>query len=104
MLRLISARICFHERGGSCRGKLPETGSRGSEWTDFLRGFELELKRWDFCQFGLELTERQTEIEQRGNEHVATDSADEISVGYSACLAMGLGCSTSTNLRIEDGG
>ena len=48
----------------------------------FFRGFDLESKRRDSLQLGFDCVERQAEVKQRGDEHVAADATDEFTVRY----------------------
>jgi hypothetical protein len=49
---------------------------------------DIELQRRDFLELGSEAIERQPQIEQRCDKHVAADAADEISVGYSHRITL----------------
>src|SRR5690242_11168534 len=54
---------------------------RGTDSMDRLfRCFESELQRRYGFEFGFQFAYRQTQIDHRGDEHIAADAADEVSV------------------------
>ena len=77
-----SADLLARSAAALVAGRSLGTGWRGRRGRVFFAVLSANFSVGIFLSSDFELAQRQAEIDQRGDEHVAADAADEVSVGY----------------------